>query len=170
MTTAMLGWAVASLTAAGWYWYRARIIRALREDRAEERANLARGLMEAAQATAQTSEAAAAALRLVAEAVQGTGEMGFLESRVLAERVAEGALLDSRTHKAATLAQIAHMLQEIANARELLRVMEPASARDASLLDDALQRLDSATKVCLGSAKPQHGSTQDGAYMRAPRS
>lgn len=170
MNTAMLGWAVAVCLACVATWAWRSFVRQVKADRSEERANLARGLMEAAQATAQTSEAAAAALRLVAEAVQGTGEMGFLESRVLAERVAEGALLDSRTHKAATLAQIAHMLQEIANARELLRVMEPAGARDASLLDDALQLLDSATNVCLGEAKPLHGNTQDGAYMHAPRS
>jgi hypothetical protein len=153
MNHALIGFAAAAglLIAALWAWR--RISSQVRADRAECRATLSRGLTEAALATAQTSEAAAAALKLVAEAVQGTGEMGFLESRVLAERVAEGARLDARAHMAPALAQVGFMLQEIATACELLRVMEPAGARDASLLDDAIRHLDSAIQACLG--KPQ---------------
>jgi hypothetical protein len=151
MTTLLLTVAAIAGLAGGWYWNRVQSARALREERAEERANLARGLMEAALATAQTSEAAAAALKLVAEAVQGTGEMGFLESRVLAERVAEGASLDARAHLAPCLDRVGIMLQEVAGARELIRVMDPAGARDASLRDDALQHLDAATQAYLGS-------------------
>lgn len=126
---------------------------AVKEDRAAWRANLSRGLTEASVATAQTSEAAAAALKLVAEAIQGTGEMGFLESSVLAERVAEGASLDAKAFLAPSTARVAVMLQEIAAARELLAVMDPAGARDASLRDDAMAHMDYATQAYLG--KPQ---------------
>ncbi|MFA7329835.1 MAG: hypothetical protein WC326_02060 [Candidatus Delongbacteria bacterium] len=154
MSTALLAAAAATCTAAAWYWHRARVTRALRTDRAAWRASLNRGLLDAAQATAQTSEAAAAALKLVAEAIQGTGEMGVLESSVLAERVAEGAGLDARAATAPGIARAMVMLQEIAAARELIRVMDPAGARDASLRDDAIQHLDHATQAYLG--KPQH--------------
>ena|GEM_PF-1824257 len=126
---------------------------AVKEDRTAWRANLNRGLLDASQATAQTSEAAAAALKLVAEAIQGTGEMGVLESSVLAERVAEGASLDARAARAPGIARAMIMLQEIAAARELIRVMDPAGARDASLQDDAVQHLDNATQACLGAPK-----------------
>lgn len=153
MNTALLAMAAATCAAAGWYWHRARITRALREDRAAWRANLARGLMEASQATAQASEAAAAALKLVAEAIQGTGEMGVLESSVLAERVAEGASLDARAAQVPNAMRAMVMLQEIAAARELIRVMDPAGARDTTLQDDAIQRLDAATAAFLCTPK-----------------
>lgn len=135
--------------------HRARMARALREDRAAWRANLSRGLTEASVSTAQTSEAAAAALKLVAEAIQGTGEMGFLESNVLAERVAEGASLDAKAFLAPSIARVGVMLQEIAAARELLAVMDPAGARDTSLQGDALQHLDNATQAYLGKPQPR---------------
>lgn len=135
--------------------HRVRMAHALREDRAAWRANLSRGLAEASVATAQTSEAAAAALKLVAEAIQGTGEMGVLESSVLAERVAEGASLDAKAFLAPSIARVTVMLQEIAAARELMAVMDPAGARDASLLGDALQHLDNATQAYLGKPQPR---------------
>lgn len=126
---------------------------AVKEDRAAWRANLNRGLLEASQGTAQASEAAAAALKLVAEAIQGTGEIGVLESSILAERVAEGASMDARAARAPDLARAMTMLQEIAAARELIRVMDPAGARDASLQDDATQHLDNATQAYLGNSQ-----------------
>ena len=149
MSTPILVVVAAACAALAWYWNRVRMTRAVREDRAAWRASLARGLMEASQATAQTSEAAAAALKLVSEAIQGTGEMGVLESSVLAERVAEGASLDARAAQAPSVARAMVMLQEIAAARELIRVMDPAGARDATLQDDAIQRLDAATAAFL---------------------
>lgn len=152
MNTALLAVA-AACAAAAWYWHRTRIARALCEDRATWRANLARGLAEASMAMAQTSEGAAAALKLVAEATQGTGEMGVLEFSVLAERVAEGASLDARAAQAPSLARALVMLQEIAAARELIRVMEPTGARDTTLQDDAIQHLDAATAAFLCTSR-----------------
>ena len=149
MSTPILVVVAAACAALAWYWNRVRMTRAVREDRAAWRASLARGMMEASQATAQTSESAAAALKLVSEAIQGTGEMGVLESSVLAERVAEGASLDARAAQAPSVARAMVMLPEIAAARELIRVMDPAGARDATLQDDAIQRLDAATAAFL---------------------
>ncbi|MFA7331962.1 MAG: hypothetical protein WC326_12910 [Candidatus Delongbacteria bacterium] len=148
MNTALFA-VTAACAAVAWYGHRTRIARALCEDRTLWRANLTRGLAEASQAIAQTSEAAAAALKLVAEAIQGTGEMGVLESSVLAERVAEGASLDTRAAQAPSVARALVMLQEIAAARELIRMMEPTGARDTTLQDDAIQHLDAATAAFL---------------------
>jgi hypothetical protein len=153
VNTALLAAAAAACAAAVWYWHRSRITRALRTDRTTWRASLSRGLIEASLATAQTSEAAAAAIKLVAEAVQGTGEMGVLESSVLAERVADGAGLDARAAQAPNIARAMLMLQEIAAARELIRVMNPAGARDTTLQDDAIQHLDAASQAYLGTPK-----------------
>lgn len=125
--------------------------RALRADRHAWRAHLARGLEEAARDRATDSQAAAAALRLVAQAIQGTGELGFLESRVLAERVREGARLDARAVMGPCLARAALALQQIATARELAGLMETAQPRDASLRRDLIRHLDHATQACLGA-------------------
>lgn len=146
-----------TVAAAARIWHRARISSAIRADRAAWRAAISRGLSEASTATAQASEAAAAALKLVAEVVQGTGEMGALESSVLAERVAEGARLDANAAKAPGITRAMVMLQEIAAARELIRVMDPTGARDTTLQDDAILHLDSATAAFLCQTTPDHG-------------
>ena len=129
--------------------HRRHVRQALRQDRHAWRTHLARGLEEAARDSASTSQAAAAALRLVAQAIQGTGELGFLESRVLAERVREGAGLDARAVLEPRMARTALILQEIATARELARLMEPAQPRDASLCRDVIRHLHHATQACL---------------------
>jgi hypothetical protein len=141
---------VVALTVGGWIWHVFATGRALRADRLTWRTHLSRGLMDASAATAQTSEAAAAALKLVAEAIQGTGELGFLESSVLAERVADGAGLDARNTLAPSIARVGVMLHEIAAARELLHVMEPSRQRETTLRQDAIQHLDNASQAYLG--------------------
>jgi hypothetical protein len=150
MTTATTAAAVLLGLAACWICHRVIVARRLREHRATWRAHLSRGLMDASAATAQTSEAAAAALKLVAEAIQGTGELGYLESNVLAERVAEGAGLDARNALAPSIARVGVMLHQIAAARELLHVMEPSRQRETTLRQDAIQHLDHASQAYLG--------------------
>lgn len=129
--------------------HRRQVRKALREDRCAWRARMARGLEEAARDSASASQAAAAALHLVVQAIQGTGELGFLESRVLAECVREGARLDARAVQEPCMARTAQALQHMATARELARLMEPAKPRDASLRQDVIRHLDQATQACL---------------------
>lgn len=129
--------------------HRRQVRKALREDRYAWRTQLARGLEEAARDSASASQAAAAALHLVAQAVQSTCELGFLESRVLAERVREGARLDARAVQEPSLARTAQAMQHMATARELARLMEPAKPRDASLRKDVIRHLDQATQAFL---------------------
>lgn len=140
-----------ALAGAAWIWHRIQLIRQLRRDRQAWRDLLATGLAQAATDNAKGSQAAAAALTLVAEAIRGTGQIGVLESSVLAERVARGAQRDAQAVLAPGLRKSARMLSEIATARELLRVLEPTSARDRSLVDDAIRNLDAAAHACLGT-------------------
>ena len=129
--------------------HRRRVRKALRVDRSAWRAQLARGLEEAARDRASASHAAAAALHLVAQAIQGTGELGFLESSVLAERVREGARLDAKAILEPSLQRTAQSLTQVATARELARLMEPTQPRDASLRQDVIRHLDHATQALL---------------------
>jgi hypothetical protein len=131
--------------------------RRLKEERRAWRRSLALRLGEAATPTAEVSEAAAAALAVVAEFIRGTGELGFLESRVLLERVLAGARLDDKRAREALLLRMATMLHGVAGARELIRVMLPETRRDTSLRDDALSTLDAAVAAYRGEpACPTH--------------
>jgi hypothetical protein len=138
-----------ALAGAAWIWHRIQLTRQLRRDRQAWRDHLATGLAQAATNNAGMSQAAAAALTMVAEAIRSTGQMGVLESSVLAERVARGAQRDAEAVLAPGLRRSARMLSGIATARELLRVLEPTSARDQSLVEDAIRQLDAVSRAGL---------------------
>lgn len=144
-----------------WIWHRNSLRHYLAVDRATWRREIARGLSEASTKTAEISEAAAAALAVVAEVVQGTGEMGVLEASVLHERVLEGTHLDDRRARATLLLRMATMLQGVTGAREFIRVMQPGTRRDTSLRDDALALLDAAQTAYRGTDHPAQQAGTD---------
>jgi electron transfer flavoprotein alpha subunit len=135
------GLAVLSLPAL-WVWYRATVRRHAASELAKWRRQLARSLAEASLATAEISEAAAAALGVLGEVVQGTGTLGVLESSVLFERVKAGKILDDKRAREALLLRVAALLQGIAGARELAHVMLPETRRDRALKSDVVAILD----------------------------
>ncbi|MDP2360613.1 MAG: hypothetical protein Q8O14_07655 [bacterium] len=133
-----------------WLWHRHDVRRQVATDRAAWRLEIARGLSEAAAATAAASEAASEAITTIAEAIQSTGEMGLLESRVLMERVKAGAQADDRRSRQDLLMRLAATLQGLAGARELIRVMLPETRRDTGLQGDAITLLDATESACKG--------------------
>ncbi|MFA7332405.1 MAG: hypothetical protein WC326_15155 [Candidatus Delongbacteria bacterium] len=135
------GLAVLSLPGV-WIWYRATVRRRVASEQATWRRQLARGVAEASQATAEISEAAAAALGVLGEVLQGTGTLGVLESSVLFERVKAGKILDDKRAREALLLRVAALLQGIAGARELAHVMLPETRRDKALKSDVVAILD----------------------------
>lgn len=140
-----LGLAALLIGGAG-VWHRHDLRRRLADDRACRSRTLARDLMDAATRTAEVSEAAGAALTVLAEVVQGTVGMSVLEAAVLAERVREGARLDERRARETLLLRQAALLQGIVAARELVDVMLPETRRDRSIRNDALAVLDAARR------------------------
>jgi hypothetical protein len=151
-TLGALALAIAGVAAVTVFWHKADLRRKLAADRAAWRSEIARGLESAATAAAKDSAAAAAAITTIAEALQGTGEMGYLESCVLRERILAGVIADKRRSRQDLHLRIAHALGGIAGARELIHVMLPETRRDTSLRDDAIATLDAASAACKGLA------------------